>query len=283
MLSYRHGFHAGNHADVLKHSILCMILKYLHKKKKPMTYIDTHSGAGIYSLKSVWSQKTEEFTDGISKVIASENLNKLIPEYFETIQNTNDFQKEFETYPGSPYIAAKMCNEEDDLHLIELHPTEYKNLKYNMHYFNNVHVHNRSAEEGLLALLPPKIKRGLILIDPSYEMKTDYTGIVKLVKKAIEKFPQGVYAIWYPVLGTSNNESYTFINSFKKLNIQSTLLAELNVSKQEEFGMNGSGMIILNSPYGLFEDLQNVMEELLTHLRKDNEASIRLEYLNQPV
>ena len=115
MLSYRHGFHAGNHADVLKHSILCMILKYLHKKKKPMTYIDTHSGAGIYSLKSVWSQKTEEFTDGISKVIASENLNKLIPEYFETIQNTNDFQKEFETYPGSPYIAAKMCNEEDDL------------------------------------------------------------------------------------------------------------------------------------------------------------------------
>ncbi len=283
MLSYRHGFHAGNHADVLKHIVLCLLIRSLQRKDKPFTYIDTHSGAGAYSLISEWSNKTGEFKNGIAKVIHDEQLEKLVPEYYSAIRDVND-QQDLTNYPGSPFIATSLCRETDELQLIELHPNEYENLKYNLHYNHNAHVHHRSAQEGLNALLPPKIRRGLVLIDPSYEIDKDYRDTVKLVKNAYQKFPEGIYAIWYPKLGKAIDQSYDFVRTIGKLGIKATLQVELAIATQdEERGMNASGMIICNCPYLVDEELTAIMPHLTKLLAVDNGAGFKLGFLNPRV
>lgn len=283
MLSYRHGFHAGNHADVIKHITICLILESLLKKDKPCVYIDTHSGAGAYSLKSQWSAKTGEYKNGIAKIYNNDFLRKLIPSYFKVISDINDNTLNLDNYPGSPFFAANLLRDSDDISLVELHPNEYQNLKYNMHYYNNVHVHHREANEALKALLPPKHRRGLVLIDPSYEMKEDYINTIKLVKEGITKFPQGIFAIWYPVLGKAIDESYNFIRNLTKLNIQSTLQIELNIAqKDDERGMNGSGMIILNAPYKLDEKIKEIIPTLTKELALNNTANYKLGFLVEP-
>lgn len=284
MLSYRHGFHAGNHADVLKHIVQCLILRSLKKKEKPFCYIDTHSGAGAYSLESAWSNKTSEYQLGIAKVINNQKLQELIPDYYNVINDINDHTGELKNYPGSPYIAANLARENDELNLIELHPNEYENLKYNMHYIANAHVHHRNAVEGLNALLPPKIRRGLILIDPPYELATEYHDIVKLVKDGYKKFAQGIFAVWYPVLGKGNDQSYEFVRNFTKLNIPGTLHVQLKVAEQDTImGMHGSGMIICNCPYTLMDELKEIVPILKKELGLDSEACYKLEYLVEPI
>lgn len=280
MLSYRHGFHAGNHADVLKHIVLCLILRSLKKKDKPFSYIDTHAGAGCYSLHSVWSEKTGEYQNGVAKIINNEALEKLIPEYFKVIREINDSELKLDNYPGSPYIASFMSRENDNLQFIELHPNEYENLKYNMHYCKNCHVHHREAKEGLNALLPPIFHRGLVLIDPSYEMPNDYRETIKLVKEGYRKFPQGIFAVWYPVLGKATDESYNFIRELKKIGIEGTLKVELAIANQErDMGMNASGMIICNAPYLIDEELAQIMPIIAKELANDEGANFKLEYL----
>jgi 23S rRNA (adenine2030-N6)-methyltransferase len=280
MLSYRHGFHAGNHADVLKHIVLCLILRSLMKKDKPFSYIDTHAGAGCYSLQSIWSEKTSEYLNGVAKIINNEDLEKLVPEYFKVIRDINDHELKLENYPGSPYIASYLSRDDDNLQFIELHPNEYENLKYNMHYCKNCHVHHREAKEGLNALLPPLIHRGLVLIDPSYEMPNDYRETIKLVKEGYRKFPQGIFAIWYPVLGKATDESYNFVRELKKIGINATIQAELSIATQDRvIGMNASGMIICNAPFQLDEELLKIMPILANNLAIDNGANFKVEYL----
>ncbi|MGN1393561.1 MAG: 23S rRNA (adenine(2030)-N(6))-methyltransferase RlmJ [Succinivibrionaceae bacterium] len=283
MLSYRHGFHAGNHADVLKHIVLCLIIRSLKKKDKPFSYIDTHSGGGAYSLSSAWSTKTLEYKNGIEKIIGDSALKNLVPEYFDVINDINDHSGKLLNYPGSPYIAHFLSREQDDLNLIELHPSEYEILKQNMHYYNNIHVHHRSAEEGLNALLPPKIRRGLILVDPSYEMSSDYRDIVKLIKSSYKKFAQGIYAIWYPVLGKQVDESYNFIRNLAHIGIPGTLKIELGITSQNpEKGMNASGLVICNTPYNLKEQIDDILPLLVKDIGIDKNAYFKCQYLVDP-
>ena len=282
MLSYRHGFHAGNHADVLKHLVLSLILRCLKKKDKPFCYIDTHSGAGGYSLESEYSVKTGEYHDGIEKIIANVQLREAVPEYFEVLDRLNAREKALKYYPGSPYIAASLMREQDSLELLELHPNEYENLKYNMHFAKNAHVHHRDAREGLNALLPPKIKRGLVLIDPSYELKTDYHDTVKMVKNAWSKFPNGIYAVWYPVLGKAIDESWNFTRDLAKIGAPGTLKAELCVREADPLsGMHGSGIVILNAPWGLDKELNEILPELLKNLKQDDHGKCVLSWLTE--
>lgn len=284
MLSYRHLFHAGNHADVVKHITLCAIIDYLKLKDKPISYIDTHSGAGMYSLQSEWSNKTGEYKNGIQKIYFDKEIEELIPSYFNVIRELNDNTLDLNAYPGSPYIAASLLGEKDDISLIELHPNEYKELKYNMYYFKNVHVHHREAKEGLNALLPPKNKRALILIDPSYEMPEDYHETLELIKNYKAKFPQGICAIWYPVLGKAIDQSHEFVRNIGKLNIPGTLQIELNVAeKDDERGMNGSGMIICNAPYKLDETMKKILPLITQKLAINDTASFKLNYLVEPL
>ena len=283
MLSYRHGFHAGNHADVLKHIVLCLILRSLKKKDKPFCYIDTHAGAGGYSLESDFSNKTGEYHTGIEKVINNTKLKELVPEYFEVLDKLNHEEKKLRYYPGSPYIAASLMREQDSLDLLELHPSDYENLKYNMHFARNAHVHHRDAREGLNALLPPKIKRGLILIDPSYELESDYYDTIKMVKNAWAKFPTAVYAIWYPILGKAIDESWNFTRSLGKVGAPGTLKAELTVKEADPLrGMHGSGMVILNVPWGLDKELKEVLPVLAEGLRQNDNAKYTMNWLSEP-
>lgn len=283
MLSYRHGFHAGNHADVLKHIVLCLILRSLKKKDKPFCYIDTHAGAGGYSLDSDFSNKTGEYHTGIEKVINNTKLKKLVPEYFEVLDKLNHEEKALRYYPGSPYIAASLMREQDSLDLLELHPRDYENLKYNMHFARNAHVHHRDAREGLNALLPPKIKRGLILIDPSYELESDYYDTIKMVKNAWAKFPTGVYAIWYPVLGKAIDESWNFTRNLGKIGAPGTLKAELTIKEADPLrGMHGSGIVILNAPWGLDQELNEVLPVLTEGLRQNDNAKYTMNWLSEP-
>ncbi len=284
MLSYRHGFHAGNHADVLKHIVLCLILRHLKQKEKPFTYIDTHAGAGAYALHNEWSEKTGEYLKGIAKVINSPKIKELVPEYFSVIKKINENKNTLNYYPGSPFIAAELSRPNDSLELIELHPTEYENLHYNMYHYKNAHVHHRDAVEGLNGILPPKIRRGLVLIDPSYEMPEDYRNTIKMVKKALTKFPEATYAIWYPVLGKAIDESYGFTRELGKIGAPATLKTELCVKEADpERGMHGSGMLIINAPYTLGEEINQVLPELLALLKENDEAKIQNTWLNPPV
>ena len=283
MLSYRHGFHAGNHADVLKHIVLCLILRSLKKKDKPFCYIDTHAGAGGYSLDSDFSSKTGEYHTGIEKVINNTRLKELVPEYFAVLDKLNQDEKALRYYPGSPYIAASLMREQDSLDLLELHPSDYENLRYNMHFVKNAHAHHRDAREGLNALLPPKIKRGLILIDPSYELESDYYDTIKMVKNAWAKFPNGVYAVWYPILGKAIDESWNFTRSLGKAGAPGTLKAELTVKEADPLrGMHGSGLVILNAPWGFDKELSEVLPVLTEGLKQNENARYTMNWLTEP-
>lgn len=280
MLSYRHGFHAGNHADVLKHMVLCLILRHLKAKGKPLSYIDTHSGAGAYSLQSAWSQQTSEYKNGVEKILNNRILMDAVPEYYRIIDTINEGETSLKYYPGSPMFTAQILDESDNAHFMELHPTEYDNLKYNLHHYAYCHVHHRDAEEGLLALLPPAIRRGLIFIDPSYELENDYKNTVNMVKKAHLKFSQGIYAIWYPLLGKAGDRSYELVRNLTKLNIKRTIRAEFTVCAQDSImGMHGSGMIICNAPYNLMDDLKKILPEITKSLALDETAKFKLEML----
>lgn len=280
MLSYRHGFHAGNHADVLKHMVLCLILRQLKQKGKPLTYIDTHSGAGAYSLKSAWSQQTGEYKNGVDKIINNPLLQELVPDYYKIINDINEGSGALNYYPGSPMFAAQICDENDSANFMELHPTEYENLKYNLHHYSYCHVHHRDAAEGLPALLPPAIRGGLIFIDPSYELENDYKNTISLVKNAYTKFPQGIFAIWYPLLGKASNHAYEFIRGITKLNIRRTVRAEFTVCAQDTLmGMHGSGMVVCNAPFGFKENLDKILPEITEQLAIDKTAEFKLEKL----
>ncbi len=282
MLSYRHGFHAGNFADVLKHITEILLINSMLKKDKPCCFIDTHAGAGAYSLKSEWSKKTGEFINGVAKICHNEQLKQLVPNYFNILKEINNNSENLDFYPGSPYISTHLLRDIDDITCFELHPNEYENLKYNMHFNKNCHVHNREAREGLNALLPPKIRRGIIFIDPSYEEATDYKETIKMIKQALKDFNQAVVALWYPILGKANDQSYFLIRELQKLNIKNSIQVELSICQQDTIlGMHGTGMVILNTPFQIKEQLEGILPILEHELALDNTATSKIVQLTQ--
>jgi 23S rRNA (adenine2030-N6)-methyltransferase len=290
MLSYRHAFHAGNHADVLKHAVLIQLLRYMGQKDAPYTYIDTHAGAGVYALDSAFASKNAEHETGISRIWEKEKLGEPLEQYLELIDELNP-SRQLRYYPGSPYIAEKIARESDRLRLFELHPADGKLLDQN---FRKLEEHaaaqgKRSASrgkrvilqhedgfEGLKALLPPPSRRALVLIDPPYEVKDDYRRVVQTLDDALQRFSTGTYAVWYPVL--QRNESRQLPERLKKLNADSWLDVTLSIGSPmpDGFGLRSSGMFILNPPWTLEATLRTMMPELLALLRFDEGASFTL-------
>lgn len=260
MLSYRHGYHAGNHADVLKHMTLCLLLRALEMKDKPYCVIDTHAGGGVYSENSVFVQKNREYSTGILKIERSSKLRSLVPEYYKALDLLR--QKDPKAIPGSPWFEQSLTRDCDRITLIDLHPAEITSLKDLFHHDHRINVQKRDAMEAMNALLPPTPRRGLCFIDPSYEEKGDYELLVKTLKKATAKWSTGIYAVWYPVLGRLIDHSKNLTQDLKRLDYP-MLQAELRVSEQdEEIGMCGSGMLVLNYPYALTSPLKAVTAEL---------------------
>ena len=269
MLSYRHGYHAGNAADVLKHFILIYVLDYIKKKDKGFIFIDSHAGAGKYLISDPYMQKNKEYLQGIEKILQLKNDNIFLKKYLDLIKSTN-FNSELKIYPGSCYLAARSLRPNDNLYFFELHPKEFLNLKKNFENDSRVIIENRDCYQRLKKLLPPKEKRAVILIDPSYELKDEYEKVLKMLSDCYKKFPLGVYIIWYPVLKSEKSEKFIF-NLLKK-NYKNLSHVEM-ITDNLNNGMQGSGLFILNCPWSIENDIKKSLETIFDCLKKNNNVS----------
>ncbi|PID48920.1 MAG: 23S rRNA (adenine(2030)-N(6))-methyltransferase RlmJ [Proteobacteria bacterium] len=279
MLSYRHAFHAGNHADVLKHATLSQLLKRLCQKDKPFTYLDTHAGGGLYHLQSAWSQKTNEAEQGIIRLWKEPSAWPELNTYVQTIQRYNP-NSSLAYYPGSPAIASQLSRAQDKLILCELHPNEFQALRQHLGQDKRVALHQRDGFEALPALLPPHPRRGLVLIDPPYERREDYVLVSTALKRALQRWNNGIYMVWYPLLAKNRDASQSLLQSLQTLSCKNLLRIELSVASQPmELGMYGSGVAIINAPWQLDTQIKTWLARLCTALQVDQYAQWRLEWL----
>jgi len=282
MLSYRHAFHAGNHADVLKHFIEVQLLHYLAQKDKPFWYIDTHAGAGCYALDSGYATQNAEYESGIARLWDREDLPAALAEYVALVKSINS-DGQMKLYPGSPLVAQELLRDQDRMRLFELHPTDSELLQQNFSGQGaRVLMQTADGFGALKALLPPPPRRALVLIDPPYEDKQDYLRVVSALREGLKRFAGGVYAVWYPQLQRA--EARQLPEQLKQLPVKSWLHVALSVQAPSEdgFGMYGSGMFILNPPWLLHGVLQEVMPYLAHVLGQDGEGSFVLEFEENP-
>ena len=277
MLSYRHAFHAGNHADVLKHTVVVQLLRYLAQKDKAYWYIDTHAGAGVYSLTEGYATKTAEFQTGIAKLWERTDLPAALRDYVEQVGALNaDGQLRY--YPGSPYLAWRLMREQDRMRLFELHSTEIDVLRHNFRDAGRrAMLYAGDGFDGIKALLPPPPRRALVLVDPSFEDKRDYARTITCLEESLKRFATGMYAVWYPQV--TRPESQRFPEQLKQLQQTNWLHATLTVSEppSDGFGLYGSGMFILNPPYTLAAALKETLPYLVDALGQDANAQFKLE------
>ena len=279
MLSYRHGFHAGNHGDVLKHWVLVLISEYMGKKDKPYWYVDTHSAAGGYDLRSDDSLKTGEFENGIAK-LWKQDTPQVFHSYLQLVKQFNT-DGELNLYPGSPWFVRQCMREQDKARLFELHPQDFALLKQNFSRDRQVNTDQQDGFGGLKSILPPPTKRAMVAIDPPYELPKEYDQVVSCVKQSLKQFATGVYVVWYPLINrnTKQEASEAMVNRLKNAGAKSVLDVRLWVNgKQEEKGMYGSGLTILNPPWVLKEQLETGLPYLVKKLGKTESAGFKIDF-----
>ncbi|OZI58531.1 23S rRNA (adenine(2030)-N(6))-methyltransferase RlmJ [Bordetella genomosp. 1] len=286
MFSYRHAFHAGNHADVLKHAILVSVLEHFNRKDAPYWVIDTHAGAGLYALDSDWANKNAEFADGVGRLWDRKDLPPLLETYVERIRDYNPDGR-LRHYPGSPWITMDALRDRDRLRLFEMHPTESGVLARNLDQRDRLiqrqtTIYGTDGFEGMKALLPPPTRRGGVLIDPSYEDKQDYRRTLTAVKEGIKRFATGTFAVWYPLV--QRREVAEMARQLERLPVKSWLHATLSVKRPagDGFGLHGSGMFLVNPPWTLEAELKPVMPFLARELAQDERATYTLQYRENP-
>lgn len=277
MLSYQHVYHAGNHADILKHYVLTFVLNSLNKKEKPYTFFDTHSGSGLYDLTDSRSLKTSEAEAGITKLLKQENAPEELKNYLDFVRTYTE--KGF--YPGSPEIERAFMRQQDVLVLSELHPQEIENLKQNMNHTGTgmnanqegaaknpvVQIHKRDGWEMIKAMTPPATKRGGVLIDPSYEEDEDYENAAEAIIKVHKKWSSGIILLWYPLLEHRENEIKKMLDSITQtvhsVNENTELEnLQLCVNPKGSYRLYGSGMLVINAPWKLKEEGETVIKYL---------------------
>ncbi|AWW56860.1 23S rRNA (adenine(2030)-N(6))-methyltransferase RlmJ [Pasteurella multocida] len=278
MLSYRHSFHAGNHADVLKHLVLMLIIENLQQKEKGFYYLDTHAGVGRYRLFSEEAEKTAEFEQGIARLWQRDDLPEEVARYIKLIKQVNYGGKALRYYAGSPLIAAKMLRSQDRALLTELHPSDYPLLRNNFKEFDNVTTKRYNGFQQLKATLPPKERRGLVLIDPPYELKEDYDLVVNAIEEGYKRFATGIYAIWYPVV--LRQQTKRILKGLEKTGIRKILQIELAVRPDsDQRGMTASGMIVINPPWTLTQQMQNILPYLTDVLVPEGTGSWTVKWI----
>lgn len=251
MLSYQHHYHAGNLADVHKHAVLAWMLEYLTHKDKPLTYMESHAGRGLYDLGAPEAVKTGEAAMGIGR--AEGWFGKTHP-YARAIAATRE-QRGPNAYPGSPLIAGHLLREGDQIHLCELHPQEHAALDYATSPFG-AHVYREDGLAKALSILPPTPRRGMLLIDPSYEVKTDYEDIPRIIGQIARKWNVGIIALWYPILTDAPHR--VMLNILRQAHEQATVHEVRFAPARDGHRMVGSGLFILNPPYGLEAELKRL-------------------------
>lgn len=286
MLSYRHAFHAANHADVLKHLVLLRVLRYLNQKDKPYWYIDTHAGAGAYGLDAGYALQNAEHAAGLATLWSVPDLPEPLADYVAIVRRLNAEQQgcaEAEAalrfYPGSPYLAEQMLRAEDRLRLFELHPTDSMLLAQTFQGGGRrVKVEPVDGFAGLKSLLPPPPRRAVVLIDPSYEDKRDYVRVLEAVKDSRKRFATGTYLIWYPQLARAEAQRLP-----ERLRSVPCHWLDVSLSVRRAvpnaaglIGMYGSGLFVINPPWTLAAELRACLPTLVAHLGQDSGARFEL-------
>lgn len=272
MLSYQHGFHAGNVADVLKHAVLCSVLDYMAQKDKPLYFHDVHAGSGWYDLTHPVSQKTAEYRDGIARVWQVSGVPAGLLPYLQTLRlfNTNGSLR---FYAGSlllaqKFLAQQKARRDDRFFASDLHPQEYLALVKCTQHLANVRVQKADGYAALKAALPPKERRGVVLLDPSYETRDDDAAVVDAVQEALKRFATGVYLVWYPIVDPQRAKK--MINKIAALPLKNLLQVELLVREPTGVGMAGSGMLVINSPWSLAAEMQEALPWLVQQLAPEH-------------
>lgn len=277
MLSYQHGYHAGNFADVLKHIVLLSVLKYLKTKDKPLCYIDTHAGSGSYRLNSAQAQKNCEYLNGIGALWQRDNVPPSIAAYVEIIRRFNQ-PGQLNHYPGSPMLARQILADHDRIFLYDLHPAEAKQLAALFKKDKYIKVFHADGLTDSLGLLPPNECRGLIFIDPSYEVKTEYQWVVKALIAMHKRFATGCYLLWYPVVERKRNRQLE--RALQASGIGNIQLFELGIRPDNEgLGMTACGIIAINPPWTLLGEMQQALPWLAKNLSQNNQGFCRIEQL----
>lgn len=277
MLSYRHGFHAGNHADVLKHTALVALLRILARKDKPLLVVDTHAGAGMYSLEQGFAVRNAEFRGGIGALWERSDLPESVTDYLDQVRAVNP-DGVLRQYPGSPRIALGVLRPQDRLRLFELHSTEGAILARQFaQEGRRVTVTAGDGFAGLKAVLPPPSRRGLVLIDPSYELATDYRAVVTALRDGIERFATGTYVVWYPLL--QRRESVELPEKLRRAVDADWLDIALQVKapSPDGLGLHGSGLFIVNPPWTFSDQMRGTLPWLARALAQDGTAGFRLD------
>ncbi|MBK9346089.1 MAG: 23S rRNA (adenine(2030)-N(6))-methyltransferase RlmJ [Burkholderiales bacterium] len=293
MFSYRHAFHAGNHADVLKHTVLLAVLRHLTQKDTAFTVFDTHAGAGLYRLDGDYAQTSAEAAEGFLKLVASTPPNPVAPILQDYLDMVASFNKagSHKVYPGSPFIIQSLLRDRDKLKLFELHPTDSKTLTANIAQLEagrQVAILREDGFEGIKKFLPPPSRRALVLCDPSYELKGDYGRVVTMVADALQRFAIGTYAVWYPIIPRPEAHDLpkklkTLANKAGKswlgatLTVKSSKLLQDDAGETIRPGLPASGMFIINPPHTLRASLQLALPQMVATLRQDANATFTLE------
>ncbi|WP_114971758.1 23S rRNA (adenine(2030)-N(6))-methyltransferase RlmJ [Rhodoferax ferrireducens] len=309
MFSYRHAFHAGNHADVLKHTTLIAMLRHLLQKDTALTVFDTHAGAGLYRLDGEYAETSGEAANGFLKLLTfintppapakkpsaaaksiAEGLAPVIKDYMDLVASFNN-KGSHKVYPGSPFIIQRLLGERDKLKLFEIHPTDTKTLAANIAQLEagrQVAVLREDGFEGIKKFLPPPARRALVLSDPSYEIKNDYARVVAMVADSLVRFATGTYAVWYPII--PRPEAHDVPRKLKTLATKSgkkwlnaTLTVKSSKLTADEAGdvirpgLPASGMFIINPPHTLKAALQLALPQLAEILGQDQHATSTVE------
>ena len=309
MFSYRHAFHAGNHADVLKHTVLIAVLRHLLQKDSPLAVFDTHAGAGLYRLDGDYAQTSGEAANGFLRLTAPAQkprstgglksqtaalmANGLAPALQDYVNMVASFNAKgsCRVYPGSPFIIQRLLRERDKLKLFELHPTDSKTLSANIAQLEagrQVAVLREDGFEGLRKFLPPPQRRALVLSDPSYEVKTDYARLVASISDALTRFATGTYAVWYPII--PRPEAHDVPRKLKTaavkagrpwlhatLTVKSSKIMKDDTGAEQRPGLPASGMFVINPPHTLRTMLETALPQMVELLSQDQHASFSLD------
>ncbi|KND54872.1 Protein involved in catabolism of external DNA [Candidatus Paraburkholderia kirkii] len=263
---------------MLKHAIVVQMLRYLGLKDKSYWYVDTHAGAGVYSLTEGFATKNAELETGVGRLWNRDDLPPLLADYVDEVKALNP-EGGLRFYPGSPYLAWRAMREQDRMRLFELHSTEIDVLHHNFRDAGRrAMIYEGEGFDGIKAILPPPPRRALVLIDPSYEDKRNHARTLTCLEECLKRFATGTYAVWYPLV--SRMESQRFADQLKAIQPNGWLHAALIVKKPptDGFGLFGSGMFVLNPPYTLAQELKASLPYLVDTLGEDGNASFKLEH-----
>ena len=293
MFSYRHAFHAGNHADVLKHLILLASARHLAQKETALHYVDTHAGAGLYRLDGDFARSSGEAQEGyfqLRRQLSGQLVTPALEDYLGVVEHFSQGGAR-QIYPGSPFILCHLMRSQDRLRLFELHPTDIKSLKGNIAQLNvaaTVHVDREDGFEALKKHLPPPSRRALVLCDPSYELKEDYRRVVDTIEDALKRFATGTYLIWYPIIPRAqahelpkrlkilaDRAQRPWLNA--TLTVKSSKFLRDESGELKRPGLPASGMMVINPPYTLAELLAPALAQVSQCLAQSKHAGYTIE------